>query len=287
MSAMQISQRRSGVIAKKIGMTRVFHDDGRHVPVTVLKVESCQVVAQRRIETHGYTAVQVGHVAAKVKNINAALRGNFTKAQIEPKKVLKEFRVSEDGLIDVGREILADHFISGQFVDVVGTSIGKGFAGGMKRHNFSGLRASHGVSVSHRAIGSTGQCQDPGKVFKGKKMPGQMGAVTATVQNLEVVSTDANRGLIFVEGGVPGPKSGIVFVSDAVKKGFPKDSPFPTSENITKETAPTDSSQEEEQVKEGINEPTNSIEESKIILDGTSEKNIKISDKAATNTEEN
>lgn len=287
MSAMQISQRRSGVIAKKIGMTRVFHDDGRHVPVTVLKVESCQVVAQRRIETHGYTAVQVGHGAAKVKNINAALRGNFTKAQIEPKKVLKEFRVSEDGLIDVGREILADHFISGQFVDVVGTSIGKGFAGGMKRHNFSGLRASHGVSVSHRAIGSTGQCQDPGKVFKGKKMPGQMGAVTATVQNLEVVSTDANRGLIFVEGGVPGPKSGIVFVSDAVKKGFPKDSPFPTSENITKETAPTDSSQEEEQVKEGINEPTNSIEESKIILDGTSEKNIKISDKAATNTEEN
>ena len=287
MSAMQISQRRSGVIAKKIGMTRVFHDDGRHVPVTVLKVESCQVVAQRRIETHGYTAVQVGHGAAKVKNINAALRGNFTKAQIEPKKVLKEFRVSEDGLIDVGREILADHFISGQFVDVVGTSIGKGFAGGMKRHNFSGLRASHGVSVSHRAIGSTGQCQDPGKVFKGKKMPGQMGAVTATVQNLEVVSTDANRGLIFVEGGVPGPKSGIVFVSDAVKKGFPKDSPFPTSENITKETAPTDSSQEEEQVKEGINEPTNSIEESKIILDGTSEKNIQISDIAATNTEEN
>ena len=210
-------------------MTRIFADDGRHVPVTVLKLEGCQVTAQRTEESHGYTALQLGAGKAKGKNVNGAMRGHFAKARVEPKRAVVEFRVSEDALIDVGQEIRADHFANGQFVDVVGTSIGKGFAGGIKRHNFSGLRASHGVSISHRAIGSTGQCQDPGKVFKGKKMPGQMGSVRTTAQNLEIVSTDADRGLILVRGGVPGPKSGIVYVSDAVKKSMPEDAPFPTS----------------------------------------------------------
>ncbi len=229
MSGSQTERRRSGVIAEKLGMTRVFADDGRHVPVTVLKLDCCQVTAQRTEESHGYTAVQLGAGAVKVKNVSGAMRGHFAKVRIEPKRTVAEFRVSQDALIDVGQELSADHFANGQFVDVVGTSIGKGFAGGMKRHNFSGLRASHGVSVSHRAIGSTGQCQDPGKVFKGKKMPGQMGAVRSTAQNLEVVSTDTERGLILVRGGVPGPESGIVFVSDAVKKAFPEDAPFPAS----------------------------------------------------------
>ena len=227
MSGSQTERRRAGVIAEKLGMTRVFAEDGRHVPVTVLKLDGCKVTAQRTEESDGYSAVQLGAGTAKVKNVTSAMRGHFAQARVEPKRTVAEFRVSSDALIDVGQEIAADHFATGQFVDVVGTSIGKGYAGGMKRHNFGGLRASHGVSVSHRAIGSTGQCQDPGKVFKGKKMPGQMGAVRRTVQNLEVVSTDAERGLILVRGGVPGPESGIVFVSDAVKKAFPDDAPFP------------------------------------------------------------
>ena len=238
MSGSPTMRRRSGVIAEKMGMTRIFADDGRHVPVTVLKLDACQVMAQRTEESHGYWALQLGAGKAKVKNVSGAMRGHFSKARVEPKRCVAEFRVSEDALIDVGQEIRADHFANGQFVDVVGTSIGKGFAGGIKRHNFSGLRASHGVSVSHRSIGSTGQCQDPGKVFKGKKMPGQMGAVRSTVQNLEIVSTDAERGLILVRGGVPGPESGIVFVSDAIKKPVPDDAPFPTS---VRETEPEES----------------------------------------------
>ncbi len=238
MSGPQTARRRSGVIAEKMGMTRFFADDGRHVPVTVLKLEGCQVTAQRTQESHGYTALQLGAGKAKVKNVNGAMRGHFAKARVEPKRVVAEFRVSEDALIDVGQEIRADHFTDGQYVDVVGTSIGKGFAGGMKRHNFSGLRASHGVSISHRAIGSTGQCQDPGKVFKGKKMAGHMGAARTTAQNLEIVSTDLERGLIMVRGAVPGPKSGIVFVSDAIKKTLPDDAPFPTSvrETVSEES---------------------------------------------------
>ncbi len=229
MSGPQTTRRRSGVIAEKLGMTRIFAEDGRHVPVTVLKLEACQVTAQRTQESHGYTALQLGAGKAKVKNVSGAMRGHFSKARVEPKRVVAEFRVSEDALVGVGQEFRADHFADGQHVDIVGTSIGKGFAGGMKRHNFSGLRASHGVSVSHRALGSTGQCQDPGKVFKGKKMPGQMGSVRATVQNLEIVSTDVERGLILVRGGVPGPQSGIVFISDAIKKSLPEDAPFPAS----------------------------------------------------------
>jgi large subunit ribosomal protein L3 len=212
---------RSGVIAKKLGMTRLFMEDGRQVPVTVLQLDGLQVVAQRTAEKDGYTAVQLGAGAAKAKRTSAPMRGHFAKANVAPKRKLAEFRVSPENLIDVGEEITADHYFAGQFVDVAGTSTGKGFAGAMKRHNFGGLRASHGVSISHRSHGSTGQCQDPGKVFKGKKMAGHLGAVRVTTQNLQVVSTDAGRGIIMVRGAVPGVKGGWVIVKDAVKKPVP------------------------------------------------------------------
>ncbi len=212
---------RSGVIAKKLGMTRLFTEDGRQVPVTVLLMEGCQVVAQRTAEKDGYTAVQLGAGAAKAKNTTQPMRGHFAKASVEPKRRLVEFRVSADNLIEVGEEITADHYFEGQFVDIAGTSIGKGFAGAMKRHNFGGLRATHGVSISHRSHGSTGGRQDPGKVFKGKKMAGHMGDARVTVQNLQVVKTDATRGLIMVKGAVPGAKGGWVMIKDAVKKPTP------------------------------------------------------------------
>ncbi len=218
---------RSGLIAQKVGMTRVFAEDGAHVPVTVLKVDNCQVVAQKTEDRDGYTAVQLGAGVAKVNRVGKPMRGHFAKANVEPKKRLVEFRVPQDALIDIGAELTAEHFVAGQFVDVVGTSIGKGFAGVMKRHNFGGLRASHGVSVSHRSHGSTGQRQDPGKVFKGKKMAGHMGAKRVTTQNLKVVSTDLERGLILVHGAVPGPASGWVLVRDAVKRARHADAPFP------------------------------------------------------------
>jgi len=218
---------RSGVIAQKVGMTRVFTDAGEHVPVTVLKLDGCQVVAHRTKEKNGYTAVQVGSGLAKVKNVARAERGHFAKAQVEPKRKVAEFRVDEAAMIPVGAEITADHFIVGQFVDVTGTSTGKGFAGGMKRWNFGGLRASHGVSISHRSIGSTGGRQDPGKTFKNKKMPGHLGVERVTTLNLKVVRTDAERGLILVEGAVPGTKGGWIFVRDAIKKVAPKDLPMP------------------------------------------------------------
>ena len=212
---------RSGVIAKKLGMTRLFMDDGRQVPVTVLQLDGLQVVAQRTAEKDGYTAVQLGAGSAKAKRTSAPMRGHFARANVAPKRKIAEFRVSPENLIGVGEEITANHYFAGQFVDVAGTSIGKGFAGVMKRHNFGGLRASHGVSVSHRSHGSTGQCQDPGKVFKGKKMAGQLGAVRVTTQNLQVVRTDADRGLIMVKGAVPGTKGGWVTIKDAVKKAVP------------------------------------------------------------------
>ncbi|MEI2806407.1 MAG: 50S ribosomal protein L3 [Albidovulum sp.] len=212
---------RSGVIAKKLGMTRLFLEDGRQVPVTVLQLDGCQVVAQRTVEKDGYTAVQLGAGAAKAKRTTAAMRGHFAKAKVEPKRKIAEFRVSPDNLIGVGEELTADHYFAGQYVDIAGTSIGKGFAGVMKRHNFGGLRASHGVSISHRSHGSTGQCQDPGKVFKGKKMAGHLGAVRVTTQNLQVVRTDTDRGLIMVKGSVPGSKGGWVTIKDAVKKPLP------------------------------------------------------------------
>ena len=195
---------RSGVIAKKVGMTRLFMEDGRQVPVTVLQLDKLQVVAQRTPEAHGYAAVQLGAGTAKAKRTSKAMRGHFAAAKVEPKRKVAEFRVAPEAMIEVGEEITANHYFEGQFVDVCGTSIGKGFAGAMKRHNFGGLRASHGVSISHRSHGSTGQCQDPGKVFKGKKMAGHMGAARVTTQNLQVVKTDADRGLIMIKGAVPG-----------------------------------------------------------------------------------
>lgn len=208
---------RSGVIAQKVGMTRVFTEAGEHVPVTVLKLDNCQVVAQRTSEKNGYTAVQLGAGLAKVKNVAKAERGHFAIAKVEPKRKVVEFRVTPDNLIDIGTELKADHFAEGQLVDVTGTSIGKGFAGAMKRHNFGGLRASHGVSVSHRSHGSTGGRQDPGKVFKNKRMAGHMGDVRVTTQNLEVVRIDTERGLVLIKGAVPGAKGGWVLVRDAAK----------------------------------------------------------------------
>jgi large subunit ribosomal protein L3 len=191
---------RSGVIAKKMGMTRLFMEDGKQIPVTVLQLDNLQVVAQRTEEKDGYTAVQLGAGSAKAKRTSAAMRGHFAAAKVEPKRKVAEFRVNADALIEVGAEISADHYLEGQYVDVAGTSIGKGFQGAMKRWNFGGLRATHGVSISHRSHGSTGQCQDPGRVFKGKKMAGHMGAARVTTQNLQVVKTDAARGLIMVKG---------------------------------------------------------------------------------------
>ncbi|HYB11814.1 MAG TPA: 50S ribosomal protein L3 [Alphaproteobacteria bacterium] len=218
---------RTGLIAQKIGMTRLFTESGDHVPVTVLKVEGCQVIAQRTEEKDGYTALQLGLGVAKVKNVSKAERGHFAKAKVEPKRSVFEFRVSADALIDVGAELTADHFLAGQFVDVTGTTIGKGFAGAMKRWNFGGLRASHGVSISHRSHGSTGNRQDPGKTFKNKKMAGHMGDRRRTTQNLKVVATDVARGLVMVEGAVPGAEGGYVLVRDAVKRKAPKELPFP------------------------------------------------------------
>ncbi|MCT4611092.1 MAG: 50S ribosomal protein L3 [Pelagimonas sp.] len=220
---------RSGVIAKKIGMTRLFMEDGKQIPVTVLQLDNLQVVAQRTEETDGYTAVQLGAGSAKAKRTSQAMRGHFAKAGVAPKRKVVEFRVDADNLIEVGAEISAEHYVEGQYVDVAGTSIGKGFAGAMKRHNFGGLRATHGVSISHRSHGSTGQCQDPGRVFKGKKMAGHMGAVRVTTQNLQVVKTDAERGLIMIKGAVPGAKGGWVSVKDAVKKALPENVPTPAA----------------------------------------------------------
>ncbi len=220
---------RSGVIAKKLGMTRLFMEDGQQIPVTVLQMENVQVVAQRTSDRDGYTAVQLGAGAAKAKRTSQAMRGHFAVAKVEPKRKIAEFRVSADNLIEVGAEITADHYLEGQYVDIAGTSIGKGFQGAMKRHNFGGLRATHGVSVSHRSHGSTGQCQDPGKVFKGKKMAGHMGAVRVTTQNLQVMRTDADRGLIMIKGAVPGSKGGWVTIKDAVKRAAPADLPLPAA----------------------------------------------------------
>jgi len=220
---------RTGLLAQKMGMTRIFAADGNHVPVTVLKVDHCQVVAVRTDETNGYNAVQLGVGKAKVKNVSKAQRGHFAKAKVEPKKKLAEFRVSKDNLLEVGAELSAAHFVAGQFVDVVGTTIGKGFAGSMKRWNFGGLRATHGVSVSHRSHGSTGNRQDPGRTFPGKKMAGHLGVERVTQQNLKVVETDVEQGLIYVHGAVPGHEGSYVLVKDAVKRALPKEAPKPAA----------------------------------------------------------
>jgi large subunit ribosomal protein L3 len=227
---------RSGVIAQKVGMTRVFTEAGEHIPVTVLKLEKLQVLSHRTAEKHGYTALQLGAGTRKPSRLVKADRGNFAIAQVEPKRRLAEFRVSPENLIEVGAEITADHFVPGQFVDVTGTSQGKGFQGAMKRWNFAGLRASHGVSVSHRSHGSTGQRQDPGKVFKGKKMAGHLGDERVTTQNLVVVKTDVERGLVMIRGSVPGSKGGWVIVRDAVKKAANAEAPKPGAFKARTET---------------------------------------------------
>ncbi len=229
---------RTGVIARKMGMTRLFQDDGRHVPVTVLALEGCQVVGQRNAETDGYVALQLGAGTAKAKNVAKPQRGVFGKAEVELKAKVVEFRVSEDALVDVGTEISAEHFVAGQMVDVQGTTQGKGFAGAMKRWGFGGMRATHGVSISHRAHGSTGNRQDPGRVFKNKKMAGHMGARNRTQQNLEIVRTDADRGLLFVKGSVPGSKGAWLLVRDAVKIAAHADAPYPVAARQTSSTAP-------------------------------------------------
>ena len=218
---------RSGVIAQKVGMTRVFTEAGEQVPVTVLKMDNCQVVAQRTVEKNGYSALQLGVGLRKVRRTPRALRGHFATASVEPKRKVAEFRVSPENMIEVGAELTADHFVVGQFVDVTGTSQGKGFQGVIKRHNFSGGRATHGNSINHRTHGSTGQRQDPGKVFKGKKMAGHMGDERVTTQNLKIVKTDVDRGLIMVEGAVPGARGGWILVRDAVKRALPEGVPMP------------------------------------------------------------
>ena len=256
---------RTGLIARKEGMTRIFDEDGRHVGVTVLKVEECQVVSVRTEEKDGYTAVQLGAEKAKVKRTSKANRGHFAKSKVEPKKRLAEFRVSNENVLPVGAELSVKHFVSGQYVDVCGTSIGKGFAGAMKRHNFGGMRATHGVSISHRAHGSTGQCQDPGKVFKGKKMAGQMGNERVTTQNLQVVAVDEEDGLILVKGAVPGAKSGWVLITDAVKRGRPDDAPLPAglkeAPKAAAEEKPADEAPKEEAKTEDA--PAETVEEKK------------------------
>ena len=218
---------RTGVIAQKVGMTRLFTEEGAHVPVTVLKLDQCQVVAVRTAEKDGYSAVQLGIGKAKVKNVSKAQRGHFAKAKVEPKRKLNEFRVANDALLEVGVEITAAHFVAGQFVDIAGVTSGKGFQGVMKRWNFGGLEASHGVSISHRSHGSTGQRQDPGRTFQNKKMAGHMGQTRITTQNLKVVGTDVDKGLILIAGAVPGSAGGFVRVTDAVKRKRPKEAPYP------------------------------------------------------------
>jgi large subunit ribosomal protein L3 len=218
---------RTGLLAKKLGMTRLFKDDGTHVPVTVLHLDKVQVVAARTQETDGYTAVQLGWGAAKVKNVSKPNKGHFAKAKVEPKAKLVEFRVSAEGMLEPGATLSASHFVVGQKIDVCGTTKGKGFAGAMKRWNFAGLEASHGVSVSHRSHGSTGNRQDPGKTFKNKKMAGHLGQERVTTLNLEIAGVDAERGLLMVKGAVPGAKNGFVLVRDAVKKARHADAPFP------------------------------------------------------------
>ena len=256
---------RSGVIARKVGMTRLFMEDGRQVPVTVLQVDTLQVVAQRTPERDGYSAVQLGAGAAKVRRVSRAMRGHFAAAKVEPKRKVAEFRVAPENMIGVGEEITANHYAEGQFVDVSGVSIGKGFAGAMKRHNFHGLRASHGVSISHRSHGSTGQCQEPGKVFKGKKMAGHMGAARVTTQNLQVVRTDVDRGLIMVKGAVPGAKGGWVSINDAAKKPLPEAAPLPAGlrsnakaaeETASEETAAEETASEETAAEDSAAEDT-------------------------------
>ncbi len=256
---------RTGLICKKIGMSRIFSAEGSHVPVTVLELDNCQVVSSLTEEKNGYSAVQIGVGKIKEKKISKPMEGHFKKNKVNPKLKISEFRVTKDNLIDTGTEIVASHFVEGQFIDATGISIGKGFAGAMKRHNFGGLRASHGVSISHRSHGSTGQCQDPGKVFKGKKMAGHMGSSKTTIQNLEVVKTDSENGYIFIKGAIPGPKGGWVVLNDAIKKSLPENLPLPAGikgheiekETLSEETLSEETPAEEISVEEMSEEKEN------------------------------
>ena len=258
---------RSGVIAKKVGMTRVFMEDGKQVPVTVLQLDKVEVVANRTNEKDGYSAVQLGAGTAKIKRTSKAMRGHFSVAKVEPKRKIAEFRVASENLINVGEEITANHYSAGQYVDISGTSIGKGFAGAMKRHNFKGLRATHGVSISHRSHGSTGQCQDPGKVFKGKKMAGHMGAARVTTQNLQVIKTDVDLGIIMIKGAVPGSKGGWVTIKDAVKKDQPDNVIYPAALLSASKPNNQDAKKEEDNT-------ANSVEPS-VIAESSTEQNDK------------
>ena len=241
---------RCGIIAKKLGMSRVFGEDGRQTAVTVLSLDGgCQVVAQRHQDKDGYTALQVG--VGKAKRVTKPLRGHFAKAKVEPKRLLAEFRVDSESMIDVQAEIQANHFVVGQYVDAMGTSVGKGFAGAMKRHNFKGLRATHGVSISHRSHGSTGQCQDPGRVFKGKKMAGHMGQTRVTVQSLKVMHTDVERGVILVKGAVPGSSGSFIFLKDSARRPLPKDTPMPGAFVMPSSTGASDGASTEANTQAG------------------------------------
>ncbi|MDR3449465.1 MAG: 50S ribosomal protein L3 [Alphaproteobacteria bacterium] len=234
---MTLKSQRTGLITTKLGMTRVFSETGEHIPVTVLKLDEVQVTGVRTKEKNGYAAVQLGYGKAKAKNVSKAVKGQMAAAKVEPKMKLAEFRVSDDALLEVGAELSATHFVPGQFVDVTAVTIGKGFAGGMKRWNFAGLRATHGVSVSHRSLGSTGQRQDPGRTFKGKKMAGHMGHTNVTIMNLQVVSVDADMGVVLVKGAIPGPENGYVFIRDAIKRARHKDAPLPAGLKTKSENA--------------------------------------------------
>ena len=255
---------RTGIIAKKVGMTRLYLVDGTHVPVTVLSLQDCQVVANQTVEKNGYFSVTIGtDNKEKIKNIPKAQKESYSKLKITPKQKIKEFKVAESNMIEVGKEIGANHFVVGQYIDVTGITIGKGFAGAMKRHNFSGLRASHGVSISHRSHGSTGNSQDPGKVFKGKKMAGHMGNKQRTIQNLQVVAADADRGLIFVKGGLPGSKGSWLALKDSVKKALPSEAPYPAGfkGEILKQEASKEEVPKQETSKEEVPKQETSKEE--------------------------
>ena len=277
---------RSGVIAKKVGMTRVFMEDGKQVPVTVLQLDKVEVVANRTNEKDGYSAVQLGAGTAKIKRTSKAMRGHFSVAKVEPKRKIAEFRVASENLINVGEEITANHYSAGQYVDISGMSIGKGFAGAMKRHNFKGLRATHGVSISHRSHGSTGQCQDPGKVFKGKKMAGHMGAARVTTQNLQVIKTDVDLGIIMIKGAVPGSKGGWVTIKDAVKKDQPDNVIYPAALLSASKPNNQDAKKEEDNTANSV-EPSVNAETSTEQNDKNTENTVSVPESSPEGGKEN
>ena len=277
---------RSGVIAKKVGMTRVFMEDGKQVPVTVLQLDKVEVVANRTNEKDGYSAVQLGAGTAKIKRTSKAMRGHFSVAKVEPKRKIAEFRVASENLINVGEEITANHYSAGQYVDISGMSIGKGFAGAMKRHNFKGLRATHGVSISHRSHGSTGQCQDPGKVFKGKKMAGHMGAARVTTQNLQVIKTDVDLGIIMIKGAVPGSKGGWVTIKDAVKKDQPDNVIYPAALLSASKPNNQDAKKEEDNTANSV-EPSVNAESSAEQNDKNTENTVSVPESSPEGGKEN